>query len=84
MTAKHRRVPLQDRRLTTNQHERNGKKAGSKDWESQTNPADKAFAAGPLPSCLLPRREGKITWVCAAQSSIDRIQRADVVDLDVK
>ena len=60
----------------------NGKKVGSKDWESQRDSADAEFAALGiyLPACY-PRREGKTTWVCARESSLDRIQRADVVDL---
>jgi hypothetical protein len=60
----------------------NGKKVGSKDWESQRDSADDEFAALGiyLPACY-PRREGKTTWVCARESSLDRIARADVVDL---
>jgi len=59
-----------------------GKKVGTKDWESQTDSADEEFAALGiyLPACY-PRQEGKTTWLCAHESSIDRIQRADVVDL---
>ncbi len=59
-----------------------GKKVGSKDWESQRNSADKAFAdlGIYLPACY-PRQEGKKIWVCTDESSRDLIERADVVDI---
>lgn len=59
-----------------------GKKIVSRDWNSQLDSAESEFAALGiyLPACY-PMREGAKTWVCAREASIDRIQRADIVDL---
>lgn len=56
-----------------------GKQTGSKDWESQFDKADKAFANLDLwlPVCF-PRRSGKNLWLAAREPS--QIQRADLLD----
>ena len=59
-----------------------GKQAGGKEWESQDDSADKAFAALGLylPPCY-PRRDAKTTWLAAIGTATERIQRADIIDL---
>jgi len=61
---------------------KNGKKIGQHDWESRFDPSDKQFAELKLyvPACY-PRKEGKETWLVVTESSLDRIDRADIVEI---
>jgi hypothetical protein len=56
-----------------------GKQTGSKEWESQFDKADKAFANLDLwlPICF-PRQTGKNVWLAAKEPS--HVQRADLLD----
>src|SRR5438876_3373842 len=59
---------------------RDGKQIGTRQWESQTDRADKAFGKLGLylPACYA-RGEGRGAWLAATNSSVRRIERADLL-----
>jgi hypothetical protein len=61
---------------------KNGKKIGQHDWASRYDPSDKQFAQLELyvPACY-SRKEGRATWLVVTESSLDRIERADIIEI---
>src|SRR5215471_1869466 len=61
---------------------RNGKKLEETEWD-QTKPADKTFERLGLylPACY-PCRENGEPWIAASSGCVDRIERADILNLE--
>jgi hypothetical protein len=59
-----------------------GRESGRYHWEDQSDPSDEQFAKLQLylPACY-PRKEGKDVWLAAQESAVDRIERADIVEI---
>jgi hypothetical protein len=59
-----------------------GKESSRYDWEDQSDPSDAQFAKLQLylPACY-PRKEGRDVWLAARESAVDRIDRADIVEI---